>query len=114
MTDIAKAAGCSQATVSFILNNTPGIKLSPQTRERVIGEARRLGYRLPSFGPAYARPSPSTVLDGVIGFVTDQLATSPEAVVAIEGVRQASWNAGNVLEEGIRRPTDSGSAPHAE
>ncbi|MHA6645143.1 LacI family DNA-binding transcriptional regulator [Mesorhizobium sp. A623] len=97
MTDIAKAAGCSQATVSFILNNTPGIKLSPQTRERVIGEARRLGYRLPSFGSSYARPSPSTVLDGVIGFVTDQLATSPEAVVAIEGVRQASWNAGNVV-----------------
>jgi len=98
MTDIAKAAGCSQATVSFILNNTPGIKFSQQTRERVIGEARRLGYRLPAFGASYPRSSsPSTVLDGVIGFVTDQLATSPEAVVAIEGVRQASWNAGNVV-----------------
>jgi LacI family transcriptional regulator len=96
MTDIAKAAGCSQATVSFVLNNTPGIKLSPQTRERVAEAARALGYRLPAPGPLPLR-SPTTMLDGVIGFMVDQLATSPEAVVAIEGARQASWNAGNVV-----------------
>lgn len=96
MTDIAKAAGCSQATVSFVLNNTPGIKLSPQTRERVVEAARGLGYRLPAAAPA-RQASPATMLDGVIGFVVDQLATSPEAVVAIEGARQASWNAGNVV-----------------
>ncbi|HTO29172.1 MAG TPA: LacI family DNA-binding transcriptional regulator, partial [Devosia sp.] len=35
MTDVAKAAGCSQATVSFVLNRTPGMKLSQQTRDRV-------------------------------------------------------------------------------
>jgi len=97
MTDIARAAGCSQATVSFVLNNTPGIKLSQQTRERVVAAARSLGYRLPVFNAAFQRSPPLTVLDGVIGFVVDQLATSPEAVVAIEGVRQASWNAGNVV-----------------
>lgn len=102
MTDIARAAGCSQATVSFVLNNSPGIRLSQQTRERVIEAARALGYSAPAFsalttppaafeGPAFDR------LDGVIGFAVDQLATSPEAVVAIEGARQASWNAGNVL-----------------
>ncbi|MBZ9795556.1 LacI family DNA-binding transcriptional regulator [Mesorhizobium sp. ES1-4] len=106
MTDIARAAGCSQATVSFVLNNTPGIRLSRQTRERVIEAARALGYSAPAFsalkqpvaafegafdGPAFDG------LDGVIGFAVDQLATSPEAVVAIEGARQASWNAGNVL-----------------
>ena len=96
MTDIAKAAGCSQATVSFVLNNTPGIKLSPQTRERVVEAARSLGYRLPAAMGTKAS-SPATMLDGVIGFVVDQLATSPEAVVAIEGARQASWNAGTVV-----------------
>ncbi|WP_245895049.1 LacI family DNA-binding transcriptional regulator [Devosia submarina] len=96
MTDIAQAANCSQATVSFVLNRTPGIKISAQTRERVIEAARALGYAAPNFAhvePAPARPR----VDGVIGFVVDQLATSPEAVVAIEGARQASWNAGNVI-----------------
>ncbi|WP_407654390.1 LacI family DNA-binding transcriptional regulator [Bradyrhizobium prioriisuperbiae] len=96
MTDIARAAGCSQATVSFVLNNTQGIRLSPQTRERVIEAARVLGYSPPEM-PALRAAVPSSMLDGTIGFVVDQLATSPEAVVAIEGARQASWDAGNVL-----------------
>ena len=102
MTDIARAAGCSQATVSFVLNNSPGIRLSQQTRERVIDAARSLGYTAPAFSalrkpvPAFEGPT-FDGLDGVIGFAVDQLATSPEAVVAIEGARQASWNAGNVL-----------------
>ncbi|WP_292696338.1 LacI family DNA-binding transcriptional regulator [Mesorhizobium sp.] len=102
MIDIARAAGCSQATVSFVLNNSPGIKLSQQTRERVIEAARTLGYTAPAFEalhptlPAFGGPA-FEGLDGVIGFAVDQLATSPEAVVAIEGARQASWNAGNVL-----------------
>ncbi|ESZ66781.1 LacI family DNA-binding transcriptional regulator [Mesorhizobium sp. M0761] len=97
MTDIARAAGCSQATVSFVLNDSPGIRLSQQTRERVIDAARALGYAAPAFS-ALRKPVPAfDGLDSVIGFAVDQLATSPEAVVAIEGARQASWNAGNVL-----------------
>jgi len=97
MTDIARAAGCSQATVSFVLNDTPGIRLSQQTRERVIEAARALGYSAPAFSALRAPVAAAERLDGVIGFAVDQLATSPEAVVAIEGARQASWNAGNVL-----------------
>ncbi|WP_164897839.1 MULTISPECIES: LacI family DNA-binding transcriptional regulator [unclassified Mesorhizobium] len=97
MTDIARAAGCSQATVSFVLNNTPGIRLSQQTRERVIEAARGLGYAPPAFSALRGPVASFEGLDGVIGFAVDQLATSPEAVVAIEGARQAAWNAGNVV-----------------
>ncbi len=96
MTDIAKAAGCSQSAVSFVLNNTPGMRLSQQTRDRVVEAARQLGYVAPVLAVPPALLSLSK-LDGVIGFAVDQLATSPEAVVAIEGARQACWNAGNVL-----------------
>lgn len=58
--------------------------------------ARELGYGALS-GSSYLEPSPIARLDGAIGFLVDQLSTSPEAVVAIEGARQASWNSGNVL-----------------
>src|SRR5215217_5077471 len=97
MTDIAKAAGCSQATVSFVLNRTEGMKLSQQTRERVLETARAMGYVSPTFPQKLAGAARAPLVDGVIGFAVDQLATSPEAVVAIEGARQASWNAGNII-----------------
>ncbi|MCX7030333.1 MAG: LacI family DNA-binding transcriptional regulator [Spirochaetes bacterium] len=41
--DIASRAGVSYATVSRALNGKYGVK--PSTRERVLGVARRLGYR---------------------------------------------------------------------
>ncbi|MEU4420277.1 LacI family DNA-binding transcriptional regulator [Actinoplanes sp. NPDC024001] len=43
--DIAEAAGVSRATVGFVLNNTPGQKISDGTRDRVLSAASRLGYR---------------------------------------------------------------------
>ena len=42
MTDVARAAGCSQATVSFVLNNAVGVKISEETRQKVILAARAL------------------------------------------------------------------------
>ncbi|WP_037175623.1 LacI family DNA-binding transcriptional regulator, partial [Rhizobium sp. Pop5] len=93
MMDIAAAAGCSQAAVSFVLNDTPGTRISQQTRDRVWEAARALGYT----EKTYTTKASYSGLDNVIGFAVDQLATSPEAIVAIEGARQASWNAGNVL-----------------
>ena len=103
MTDIAKAAGCSQTTVSFVLNDTSGIRVSQTTKDRVREAARALGYSSSALtGPMGTSTSSrlitsSAATDGQIAFVIDQLATSPEAVVAIEGARQASWAAGNII-----------------
>ena len=97
MTDIAREAGCSQATVSFVLNRAPGIKISQQMRDRVVEVARTLGYAAANFADLEPEPAPSVGVDTTIGFVVDQLATSPEAVVAIEGARQAAWSAGNIV-----------------
>ncbi len=97
MTDVAAAAGCSQATVSFVLKNAPGIKISSETRARVIEAAIALGYAAPAFAHQTATPPASPVGLPVIGFLVDQLATSPEAVVAIDAARQACWDAGQIL-----------------
>lgn len=43
--DVAREAGVSIATASYVLNDKPG-KVSAETRERVQGVAQRLGYRL--------------------------------------------------------------------
>lgn len=43
--DVARSLGVSRATVGFVLNDTPGQKISDATRERVLAEAKRLGYR---------------------------------------------------------------------
>ncbi|XVQ14490.1 LacI family DNA-binding transcriptional regulator [Spirillospora sp. CA-255316] len=43
--DVARAAGVSQTTVSFVLNNRPGQSIPEGTRRRVLEAARSLGYR---------------------------------------------------------------------
>ncbi|MCZ2262551.1 LacI family DNA-binding transcriptional regulator [Isoptericola sp. QY 916] len=42
--DIARAAGVSRTTVSYVLNDTPGASVSDATRERIHAAAERLGY----------------------------------------------------------------------
>ena len=43
--DVARSLGLSRATVGFVLNNTPGQTIPQATRDRVLAEAERLGYR---------------------------------------------------------------------
>ena len=42
--DVAKLAGVSRTTVSFVLNDVPGVKISQETRQRVLEAARELNY----------------------------------------------------------------------
>ncbi len=95
MTDVALEAGCSQATVSFVLNKAPGVKISNETRARVIAAAVKLAYAPPTF--AHLEPRPSATHSDPVGFLVDQLATSPEAVVAIDGARAACWEDGRIV-----------------
>lgn len=48
MLDIATAVGVSQPTVSVILNGSDSIKISPETRTKVLQKARELGYKMKS------------------------------------------------------------------
>ncbi len=41
---VAKQAGVSRTTVSFILNDVPGMKFPQETKDRVLNAAEELGY----------------------------------------------------------------------
>ena len=47
--DVAKLAGVSRATVSYVVNGVSDIKITPETRQRVLSAASQLGYS--QFGP---------------------------------------------------------------
>ncbi|MEO1026564.1 MAG: LacI family DNA-binding transcriptional regulator [Pseudomonadota bacterium] len=98
MQDIARAAGCSQPTVSIVLNNNPTVKISDEMRERVLAAAKDLGYR-PQGGRKFTEPASkeTSFVDGAIGILVDNLAVSPEAVHAFDGIMQAVKSTGNVV-----------------
>lgn len=42
--EVAELAGVSRTTVSFVLNDVPGMRISDETRQRVLDAARQLNY----------------------------------------------------------------------
>lgn len=85
MQDVARTAGVSQATVSLVLNSVAGVRVSEQTRQKVIEAAEQVGYRRAARLRADEREG------SVIGLVIDDLAASPFAVPLLEGAREAAW-----------------------
>jgi LacI family transcriptional regulator len=93
MKDVAVRAGVSQSTVSFVLNGLEGMRISSETRRRVLDAVSELGYR-----PRAAGRPPKAVGYGVIGLMIDEIATSPFAAISIEGAQEEAWNEDLILE----------------
>ena len=94
MTDVARTAGCSQSTVSFVLNNNTTVQISEATRNRVKRVADDLGYE---GVPALPKAETNSTSARVIAFVADSLSTSWEAPAALAGVRRAACSAGALV-----------------
>lgn len=86
MKDVALKAGVSQSTVSFVLNGQETMRISSETRRRVLEAVRELGYR-----PRAAGRPPKAAGHRVIGLMFDEIATSPFASISIEGVQEEAW-----------------------
>ncbi|WP_372573648.1 LacI family DNA-binding transcriptional regulator [Ruegeria jejuensis] len=98
MQDIARVAGCSQTTVSLVLNRNDSVKISEETKKRVLDAAKTLGYSMPAqFSKSNSTERRPATLDGTIAFVVDDLASSPEMVNAFNGVKQAVRDTGNLV-----------------
>jgi DNA-binding LacI/PurR family transcriptional regulator len=59
--DVARLAGVSRTTVSFVLNGRKDIRISQATRERVLEAAERLGYQADAAAGQLARGDSLTI-----------------------------------------------------
>ncbi|MDF3143440.1 MULTISPECIES: LacI family DNA-binding transcriptional regulator [unclassified Streptomyces] len=90
--DVAAAAGVSTATVSHILNGVEGKRASAETRQRVLRVADELGYAPNGLARGLRLRRSQT-----IGFVSDEIATTPHASRTILGAQEAAAAEGLVL-----------------
>jgi len=83
--DVAQLAGVSVTTVSHVLNETPHTRVSEETRERVRHAAKTLGY-----GPNRMAQALRTNRSGLIGLLSEEIATTPHAGRIILGAQNAA------------------------
>lgn len=72
--DVAREAGVSAATVSYVLNNTPGQTISEPTAKRVREAAKRLGYVRNTAAQTLARGKSGFVIVDASDFATQESA----------------------------------------
>ncbi len=90
--DVAAGAGFSVTTVSHVLNDVPGKRIADSTRERIREVADSLGYRPNRLAQGLRSQRTHT-----IGFVSDNIATTPFAGQMIRGAQDAAAAAGSLL-----------------
>ena len=93
MKDVAELAGVSRTTASYVINKAPDAdSIPPETQARVHAAVEELGYR-PNALAVGLRTSKSNVL----GFVTDEVATTPFSGNIIMGAQEVAWRNGKIL-----------------
>lgn len=90
--DVAAAADVSITTVSHVLNDVPGLRVNPATRERIFEATEKLGYV-----PNRLAQSLRTKRSNTIGLVGDEIATTPFAGKMILGVQEIALQRDVVL-----------------
>jgi LacI family transcriptional regulator len=83
--DVAVAAGVSVTTVSHVLNDVSYARISPETRGKVKSAAEQLGY-----GPNRLAQALRTQRTGMLGLVSEDIATTPHAGRIILGADEAA------------------------
>ena len=87
MTDVARIAGVSQSSVSLVLNEMTGARISAETRQRVAEAARQIGYAL----PAIRREAHGGSERRTIAYLVDEISTSPHPVINLDGARDFAF-----------------------
>ena len=91
--EVAALAGVSATTASVVLNDRrDGIRVSEETRERVRQAAQKLGYL-----PNVVARSLRTQSSFTIGFLSNQVTTTPFAVTMLAAAEEAAADRGHLL-----------------
>jgi LacI family transcriptional regulator len=92
--DVAKLAGVSVTTVSYVINHRSGgnVRISQDTRDRVWRAIEELDYR-PNLAARHTRTGQSQL----IGVISDEIASTPFAVNIIKGAQATAWQHGKML-----------------
>lgn len=90
LTDAARLAGVSRATVSSVMKGHSDIPAD--TKERVMAAISQVGYR-----PILGGRSMPTQRSGAFGFVSDEIVTTPYAGKIFEGAQDTAWKQGKLL-----------------
>lgn len=83
--DVAAEAGVSVTTVSHALSPTPYTRINEDTRQRILDVAARMNYR-----PNRIARSLRTQTSGMIGLLTEEIATTPHAGRIILGAQETA------------------------
>lgn len=87
--DVARACGVSRATVSYVLNDTPGHAISAATRELVLRTAREMGH-MPYAPARMLRRGRSDIVlalvrDFGLGYVSNEILSRLDVALAKHG-----------------------------
>ena len=90
--DVALAAGVSVTTVSHVLNDVSYARVSAETRDKVRSAATQLGY-----GPNRLAQALRSRRTGMLGLVSEDIATTPHAGRILLGADDAARARGYTL-----------------
>ncbi|MFT4122255.1 MAG: LacI family DNA-binding transcriptional regulator [Microbacteriaceae bacterium] len=106
MKDVARRAGVSQPTVSFVLNDRRDVSVAEETRARILQAAKDL-----RFTPNRAAQSLRSNRSYTVGVIADRIVSQPYAGQIVLGVQQALQQAGYVcFVVETAETTDNGEA----
>ncbi|MBI9050911.1 MAG: LacI family DNA-binding transcriptional regulator [Anaerolineaceae bacterium] len=106
--DVAQLAGVSRTTVSFVLNNVPGVNLSDATRQRVLDAAKQLKYH-PNASGRKLVSGRSYTIGLVLQQSSDQIFADALLIRVLIGVEQAAEQQGyHVLLKPLNKRSSTG------
>jgi LacI family transcriptional regulator len=109
LSDVAREAGVSMTTASFVLSHQDSKRISAATQDRVWDASRKLGYR-----PNLAARSLRVNSTMTVGMISDRIAATQYAGEMVRGAIDAATRAGRVLLIAETEDESAGGAEHID